>query len=140
MNSYMRQSPQDQEFRRVAIKSAIAPKKFEQFTSDNQMIQYEDEVILEIKRQDGSCVLVYEGTTKTLYYTCKEKVISFFPEAPIERLWCRERNGNGIMYKVPANLPIRDDGKCYFAVSDKASDVELCGDSYLNMVFDFQKQ
>jgi hypothetical protein len=133
----------DKAYRRIQLYSSATPK-FVEFTSDQQLIQYnERDQILEILRDDGSTELFSGNRDRIGVFYCPHGIDQIRIQIQGQsqhlnditaRMWAR-KGSSGIHYKLPPMA--RCEGSCaYVMIPGGSAGVELFGDKYFKMAFD----
>lgn len=124
----------DQGFRKVNIRAVKLPN-YEKIEEPGQVISYPDQfVVLEVLKEDGSSELFYDGPKMELKHAVELDKIVMGIDAPLERLWVRRKDGEGICFKVPEDLP-ETEGRIEMVIPGEAKSMELFGDPYCRKVY-----
>ena len=137
----------DKAYRRIQLYSSATPE-FIDFTSEKQLIQYNDrDQILEVLRYDGQTELFSGNIDRIMVFYCYHGMnqIRIQLQGQSQRLseitarmWARKEN-SGIHYKLP---PVaKCEGNCaYVLIPGGCFDVELFGDIYFDKAFELTAQ
>lgn len=136
---YTRQSG-DQSYRKVSLSSSKAPGSFTEFREENETIFCNDKIVLEIRKTDGTCVIV--GTElgnepQRVKVQRKGNVFAMDNRIPVARLWVQKSDGTGIRYKAPSQWeedPENRSIRCL--VPGGIGSLRLVGDSYFHAAFE----
>lgn len=125
----------DTQFRVVNLNNVEEPQ-FQVFSRN--VVDYPKNCVVEVKKADGSTWIEY-GRERQIANVCVFGNCLFVPaHIPLARLWVRERDKNGIWYKVPLQ-PKVENQNAYVLIPGNPSSVELIGDAYFNAVFDLHR-
>ena len=137
MANYVRRDG-DKEYRKVSIQSEITPP-FQDFTAPNETVSYTTFQGVEVQREDGTTTLFYEAGVTVAHYTyAGMNKILIDKIVPTARLWMRREGAENVAYKIPSDLPVTGPSK-EFRITGGVQGMELFGDKYFNMVFQFSK-
>lgn len=114
---------------RVIYPMVMLTPEFTEFRTPEEELSYEDNAVLEITQDDGNTRLIYNGPVRNGSYHALGDKVMVEECVPINRLWLKRVDGQGIAYKVPPNLPAVS-GRYEFIVPDGADNIELFLDKY----------
>lgn len=128
----------DVAFRRVNVFNSILPE-FEPIKGLKFIDCTENNLVYEIKRQDGTTELLY-GFPKTEihYIVTADSKIALPATVTGDRLWVKRNDDTGIAYKVPCYLPVVDQMIKFDFPGDERS-VVVFGDKYFEAAFTLRK-
>lgn len=137
---YIRQE-NDKAYRLVRVDglNTILPP-FQDFSSDRQIIAYQNTEVIEIRSKDGGDHIEMHPERYPVIYTSalNGRGFSLPADCPVGRLWIRSSNDTGIMYKLPNQLKQEGRRKIVF-IPGGIANIKLCGDAYFNAAFELQK-
>lgn len=139
MGSYKR-NPGDLKYRRVYLFADGELPEYEPFTSEVQLVSYEDHgVVLEILKENGKSELFYDKNVKDIVYGYsfdgKEIWINALEaEQVCARLWLCREHGFQTRYKLPIRLD-RSDDLVKIRVPGGTNGVILVGDKYFDKAY-----
>lgn len=138
---YIRQD-NDKAYRKVKVNgtNTVLPP-FQDFSAPEQIIDYQEVDVIEIKSADGSCHVEMHPERQTVTYTqaLGGRGFSLPGDCPVSRLWVRSSDGTGIWYKVPNQLK-HENGRQLVFIPGGIANIELCGDVYFDAVFELQRR
>lgn len=137
----------DKAYRRIQLYSSSTPD-FIEFTSEKQLIQYNDrDQILEVLRYDGQKELFCGDRDRIAVFYCLHGMNQIRIQLQGQsqhlseitaRMWARKRGG-GIHYKLPPMA--KCEGNCaYVMIPGGSASVELFGDIYFEKAFELTAQ
>lgn len=128
--------PGDKAYRKVNI-TVSGIGKFQEFAED--VVHYPDTaVVLEVLREDGSTQLFYDGSMKSdTYVASNANTFRLSASVPTSHLWLQKKDGTGIPYKVPSDLP-KEDNLVSVRVPGGVNGWELVGDRYFAKIVDLR--
>lgn len=132
----------DVEYRRVPLTKTDVPE-YIKFNMDGQSVDYSEDVVLEVRTQDGTEHLVYDTKgTKMAVTICKKegnKYLVTVPATHAARLYIRDEKG--MEYKIPGGLPPYKGSTgplpntCCFLIPKQTGGLQVMGDKYFNKVY-----
>ncbi len=127
-----RRTASDVAYRKVPLKRNELPE-YKDFQTADQQVDCPQDFVLEILHDDGTSELVYDYEIKTVTYRKLKDGYILLSECPTARLWLKARSdgSNGMLYKIPSVLPVRDGG-VVFRLCGGSGDFELVGDRYFS--------
>lgn len=134
---YHRQA-NDLGYRRINLKRTALIPDFTKFTASAQIINYTEDYVLEIQKEDGSCHCVYEGRRKSFSYLISGNYCCIDPDCPLDHLWLQVGD-SPVQYKLPNELPVDTNGKHWFKYLSGGATAKLIGDKYFNMAYDLTR-